>query len=90
VNAIFRALADPTRREILEHLRSGALTSGEIAERFPTSWPTISRHLRVLQEAELIIAERKGQHVHYELNTTLFQDFVHHLVGWLRPGDRDA
>lgn len=90
MNAIFRALADPTRREILELLRSGALSSGEIAEHFPTSWPTISRHLSVLRDAELILAERNGQHIHYELNTTLFQDFVHHLVGWLQPGDKDA
>lgn len=90
MNAIFRALADPTRREILELLRSGSLTSGEIAERFPTSWPTISRHLSVLRDAELIIAERNGQHIHYELNTTLFQDFAQHLMGWLQSGDPDA
>lgn len=90
MNAIFRALADPTRREILELLRSGPLTSGQIADHFPTSWPTISRHLSVLRDADLILAERNGQHVHYELNTTVFQDVVNHLLEWLQPGDRHA
>jgi ArsR family transcriptional regulator, arsenate/arsenite/antimonite-responsive transcriptional repressor len=86
VNAVFRALSDPTRREILELLRSGPRTSGEIAEKFSTSWATISRHLSVLKDADLIIAERDGQHVVYELNTTVFQDVVENLIKWLRPG----
>jgi ArsR family transcriptional regulator, arsenate/arsenite/antimonite-responsive transcriptional repressor len=86
VNAVFRALSDPTRREILELLRSGPRTSGEIADKFSTSWATISRHLSVLKDADLIIAERDGQHVVYELNTTVFQDVVENLIKWLRPG----
>ena len=90
MNAVFRALADPTRREILELLRSGPLTSGEIAEHFPTSWPTVSRHLSVLRDADLILAERNGQRIHYELNTTVFQDVINHLMEWLQPGDRNA
>ena len=85
VNAVFRALSDPTRREILDLLRSGPRTSGEIAEKFSTSWATISRHLGVLKDADLIIAERDGQHVVYELNTTVFQDVVENLIKWLRP-----
>jgi ArsR family transcriptional regulator len=75
----FRALADPTRRAILELLRSGPRTSGEIAERFESSWPTISRHLAVLRAGDLVIPERRGQEIYYELNTSVFQD----LVGWL-------
>jgi ArsR family transcriptional regulator, arsenate/arsenite/antimonite-responsive transcriptional repressor len=86
MNDVFRALADPTRRDILELLRNGPRTSGEIAERFPTSWATISRHLAVLRDADLILGSRDGQHVRYELNTTVFQDVVEHLVKWLRPG----
>jgi DNA-binding transcriptional ArsR family regulator len=85
MNDIFRALSDPTRREILELLRSGPRTSGEIADKFSTSWATISRHLSVLKDAELILAERDGQHVVYELNTTVFQDVVEHLIKWLGP-----
>jgi DNA-binding transcriptional ArsR family regulator len=84
----FRALADPTRREILRLLRDGPKTSGEIAERFSTSWPTVSRHLAVLREAGLILSERSGQQIVYELNTTVFQNLVEHLLDWARPGRR--
>ena len=86
MNDVFRALSDPTRREILELLRSGPRTSGEIAAKFTTSWATISRHLSVLKDAELILVERDGQHMIYELNTTVFQDVVENLIKWLGPG----
>ncbi|HUF30952.1 MAG TPA: autorepressor SdpR family transcription factor [Gemmatimonadaceae bacterium] len=81
MQSAFRALADPSRREILALLRGGSRTSGEIAQHFTTSWATISRHLAVLREAELILAEREGQFIRYELNTTVFQDVIHHLLG---------
>jgi ArsR family transcriptional regulator len=84
----FRALADPTRREILRLLRDGPKTSGEIAERFPTSWPTVSRHLAVLRDAELILSERNGQQIVYELNTTVFHDLVEQVLDWTRPARR--
>ena len=61
-------------------LRSGPRTSGEIASRFNSSWPTISRHLAVLRDADLVLAERKGQEIYYELNTSVFQDLVQHLI----------
>lgn len=80
MQSAFKALADPTRREILSLLREGPRTSGEIAEHFSSSWATISRHLAVLRDAGLILAERDGQFVRYELNTTLFQDVVQHLL----------
>jgi DNA-binding transcriptional ArsR family regulator len=81
----FHALADDTRRAILRLLRGGPLTSGEIAARFDSSWPTISRHLAVLREAGLVSSERHGQEIRYELNTSVFQDLVQHLVEWTRP-----
>ena len=84
----FRALADPTRREILRLLRDGPKSSGEIAEHFNSSWPTVSRHLAVLRDAGLILSERSGQQIVYELNTTVFQDLVEHLLEWTRPGRR--
>jgi DNA-binding transcriptional ArsR family regulator len=90
MNDVFRALSDPTRREILELLRSGPRTSGEIADKFSTSWATISRHLSVLKDAGLILAERDGQHVVYELNTTVFQEVVENLIKWLRPRGKNA
>ena len=72
-DSAFRALADPTRREIIRLLRSGPRTSGEIAERFDSTWATISRHLSILKDAKLILAERDGQFIRYELNMTVFQ-----------------
>ncbi len=87
MNDAFRALADPSRREILRLLRQGPRSSGEIAEHFKSSWPTISRHLGVLREAGLILGERHGQQIIYELNTTVLDDVVEHLMGWLKPSD---
>jgi ArsR family transcriptional regulator, arsenate/arsenite/antimonite-responsive transcriptional repressor len=90
MNDAFRALADPTRRDILQLLRGGPHTSGEIAAHFATSWPTISRHLAVLREAGLVLAERQGQQIVYELNTTVFDEVVQYLVAWLRPGGAEG
>ena len=90
MNPVFRALGDPTRREILKLLRSGPRTSGEIAQQFPSAWATISRHLGILRDAGLIIAERNGQHIRYELNTTVLQDVIEYLMDWTRPGGDNA
>jgi len=89
-NAVFRALADPTRREIVKLLRRKALSSGEIAEHFPTAWATISRHLGVLRDAGLITAERNGNSIRYELNATVLQELVEHLIDWTKPGGKRA
>jgi DNA-binding transcriptional ArsR family regulator len=88
INAAFRALADPTRREILRLLRAKPLASGEIAKAFPAAWPTISRHLAVLKDAGLITAERQGQRIVYELNTSVVEDVVQHVLGWMEKGGR--
>ena len=84
-NQAFRAMADETRREILRLLRDGPLTSGDIADRFNSSWPTVSRHLAVLRDAGLVATQRQGQEIRYELNTSVFQDLIQHLVEWTRP-----
>lgn len=89
-DAVFKALADPTRREILRMLRSGPRSSGEIAERFPSAWATISRHLAVLRDAELVTTERNGSSIIYELDTTVFQETVEHLLTWIQPRGRDG
>jgi ArsR family transcriptional regulator, arsenate/arsenite/antimonite-responsive transcriptional repressor len=80
VNRAFRALADPTRRRILRLLRERRRTSGEIADAFPSSWPTISRHLAVLRSAGLIVRERKGQFIEYDVNTTVLQEVIQLLL----------
>lgn len=85
MQTVFRALADPTRREIIQLLRRGPKTSGEIAERFPTAWATVSRHLGVLRDAGLILSERNGQQIVYELNTTVIDDVIQQLLEWTRP-----
>ena len=89
-DAVFKALADPTRREILHLLRSGPRSSGEIADRFPSAWATISRHLAVLRDARLVTTERNGSSILYELDTTVFQDTVEHLLNWINPGGSNA
>lgn len=72
----FKALADPTRRRILELLRAGELTAGELAEHFAMTKPSISHHLSTLKAAGLVDAERDGQSIVYSLNTTVMQDLM--------------
>jgi DNA-binding transcriptional ArsR family regulator len=64
---VLAALADPVRRQIVELLGRGELGAGEIAARFPVSWPAVSRHLRVLREAGLVVSDVRGQHRTYRL-----------------------
>ena len=66
-SSVFRALADPTRRQILEDLRPGELTAGEIARRFPISGPSVSRHLGVLKAAGLVHERRDANRIYYQL-----------------------
>jgi ArsR family transcriptional regulator, arsenate/arsenite/antimonite-responsive transcriptional repressor len=82
---VFRALADPTRRQILQMLRKRALNSGEIADRFDATWPTISRHLAVLREAGLVLSVRQKQEIRYELNTSVLQELVQHVMELVAP-----
>lgn len=74
----FKALANPTRRRILELLETDDLTAGELAARFDISKPTLSHHLETLKAAGLVTDERHGQNIVYSLNTTVMQD----LIGW--------
>jgi len=73
-NKVFKALADPTRRRVLELLRDGALTAGELADHFPVSKPTMSAHFAVLQEAGLVEAEKDGRTVYYRLKISVVED----------------
>lgn len=75
-----RALADPTRREILRALRAGDLSAGDIAARFEMTAPSISHHLNVLKDAGLVTAERAGRHIIYSLNSTTLQDLMSELL----------
>lgn len=75
-NEVFRALSDPTRREILRLLARGELAAGELSERFEMSKPSVSHHFAVLKDADLIRSRREGQRIVYSLNTTVIQDLL--------------
>ena len=76
MNIIFKALNDPTRREILQLLQEKDMTAGEIVDRFNISGPSISHHLDLLKQAKLVIAEKDGQYVYYSLNTTVVDEIM--------------
>jgi DNA-binding transcriptional ArsR family regulator len=76
MNTVFKALNDKTRRDILELLKDGDKTAGEIADHFQFSKPTISHHLDLLKQAELLTSEKKGQFIYYSLNTTVVDDLL--------------
>jgi ArsR family transcriptional regulator len=75
-NSVFKALSDPSRRKILQMLKDKDLTAGEIANFFNISKPSISHHLNLLKQANLVIDERQGQNIYYSLNTTVFQELL--------------
>ena len=83
-----KALADPIRRDILNMLKTGRLSAGEISERFPVTAASISRHLSVLKEADLVRDNRQGQHIIYELNTSVLEETMLWLAE-LKGGEND-
>lgn len=80
MNHVFKALADPTRRQILKMLRKGPLSAGEIADRFPQRRSTLSSHFNVLKAADLVQTERQGQTINYSLNLSVFEDTMTALM----------
>lgn len=76
MDRVFKALADPTRREILRLLTGGERTAGDLAEHFDMRKPSVSHHFAVLKDADLIRSRREGQQIFYSLNTTVVQDLV--------------
>lgn len=78
MNEAFKALADPTRRQIITLLKDKDMTAGDIADHFNMTKPSISHHLNGLKQAKLILDERRGQHIWYSLNTTVLQE----ALGW--------
>ena len=76
-----KALGDPTRREILQMLRSGSKSAGEISEKFDITAAAISRHLSVLKEADLIRDQRDGKFIIYTLNTSVLEDVLAWVSG---------
>ena len=76
-----KALSDPNRREILQLLKAGRLSAGEISEKFPVSGAAISKHLSVLKDADLIRDTREGKFIFYELNASVLEEVMLWLAG---------
>lgn len=91
MGTVFKALSDPTRRRILQLLRRGPLSAGELAEHFRLSKPTLSAHFAVLREAGLIASEKQGKSVVYELQLSVLEDALlafTQVFGWELRGRR--
>ncbi len=82
-----KALSDPTRREILNLLKKGKMSAGDIVEKFPVSGAAVSRHLSVLKEADLIRDTREGKFIYYDLNASVLEE----ILLWVKDlkGDND-
>jgi len=80
LNLLFKALNDPTRRQILEMLRKRDMTAGEIAEQFHMSWPSISHHLELLKRSGLLVSQKEGQFIYYSLNTTVMDEILDWII----------
>jgi len=76
INNTLKALADPIRREILNMLKSGRMSAGDISEKFPVTGASVSRHLSVLKEADLIRDTREGKYIYYELNASVLEEIM--------------
>jgi DNA-binding transcriptional ArsR family regulator len=86
MNAVFDALSHPIRREVLEHLKRGGMTAGELADRFPVSKPTMSGHFAKLKGAGLIRGENRGGHIVYTLNMSTLEEAVMGFMGRMGAG----
>lgn len=80
----FKALSDPTRREILELLKERRMTAGEIASHFQMTNATVSHHLAVLRKADLISDDRDGKYIYYELNMSVFSEMLGWALGFVK------
>jgi ArsR family transcriptional regulator, arsenate/arsenite/antimonite-responsive transcriptional repressor len=88
--SVFKALADPNRRKIIRLLRKrDTMNAGEISDEFNISKPSISDHLRILRDANLIFAEKKGQFVEYQLNTSVLEELATYLIDLVKFGKEE-
>ncbi len=85
MNTFFKALNDPTRREILELLKERDMPAGEIADKFNISKPSISHHLDLLRQANLVTSRKEGQFVYYSINLTVIDELVKWFTQFSKP-----
>ena len=81
LQSTLKALSDPIRREILQMLKNGRMSAGDIVEKFDVTGASISRHLSVLKEADLIRDKREGKFIFYEINTSVLEDIMLFVTG---------
>jgi ArsR family transcriptional regulator, arsenate/arsenite/antimonite-responsive transcriptional repressor len=86
IASAYSALGDPTRREILRLLRDGDLPAGTLAGQFEISWPSVSRHLKVLEGAGLVSSVRRGGNIVYSLQTSVLEDIATEVADMARIG----
>ena len=84
MNLLFKALNDETRRQIVELLKKGDMTAGDIADHFEISKPSISHHLDLLKQADIVSSEKKGQFIYYSLNATVLDEIITWFIGLKR------
>lgn len=85
IDLVFEALASTPRRKILAYLSEASLTAGEIAERFEMSKPSLTKHLKILVNAELITSEKRGQYVHYSIADKNILGKIHNMLATFCP-----
>ena len=90
LQSTLKALADPIRREILNLLKNGPLSAGEIVDHFPVTGASISRHLSVLKEADLIRDRREGKFIYYELNASVLEEIMLWITDLKGESDHDG
>ena len=84
LNKTLHALSDPTRRKILELLKKEDLSAGKIAKNFKITLPSLSHHLNILKNTELVISERQGQSIIYSLNLSAFEEAAENLINFFQ------
>ncbi|WP_152446396.1 autorepressor SdpR family transcription factor [Bacillus sp. THAF10] len=90
MNGLFKALSDENRRKMLDLLKNGDLTAGDIAEHFDMSKAGVSQHLSVLKNADLVFAIKRGQYVYYSLNATVFQEVLQWIIQFQSKGEKET
>jgi DNA-binding transcriptional ArsR family regulator len=81
---VLEAISDPTRRKILDLLKKSEMSAGELGKHFDISGPSMSHHLSKLKAADLVIANRRGQSIHYSINTSVFDDAAQFVIGFFQ------
>lgn len=84
MDTLYKALADSTRRKILELLKKSDMTVNEIGGHFPITGASLSHHLDILKRARLVVTEREGQYIRYSLNISVFEEVMKHVINLLQ------